>query len=90
MERDLSIIVPEQTLSVDVSKQIKKVGKGLIEEVDLIDRYAGNNIADGKVSMTFRIRYRKKDATLTDSDITPTHKRIIDSLTDIFTAEQRI
>ena len=89
MERDLAIVVDKKITSDQITSLIKKAGKPLLENVQLIDRYEGNNLPVGKISQAFRIRYRDSKRTLKESDINPIHQRIREVLTSKLGAELR-
>ncbi len=89
MDRDISLILPSNTLANEGIKLIKKIGRKLLEEVEIIDRYEGKNIDQDKIAMTFRLIYRKADRTLTDEDINPIHSKILKSLVKELGAELR-
>ncbi len=76
MERDLSLVVDKRCQAAEVVSLIKKSGRPLLENVELIDRYEGNNLEQGKASLTFRIRYRDPKRTLQDVDVNPVHEKI--------------
>jgi phenylalanyl-tRNA synthetase beta chain len=42
----------------------------LLEEIKLTDDYRGQGIASGKKSLTFALRFRAKDRTLTQAEAT--------------------
>ena len=88
MERDISIFVDRNILFGDISSLIRKTGRKILENVTLIDVFDTNK-SDPKVSLTFRLRYRKKDSTLTEEEIQPVHQKIITNLETKFLAEQR-
>ncbi len=89
MERDISIVVDNNILANDIVNVIIKAGRPLLEQVDLIDRYEGDNLPNDKCSQAFRIRYRSKDKTLTDEILEPIHEKIRKELTRVFRAELR-
>ena len=60
-----------------------------VERVELIDRYEGSNLASDKCSQAYRLWYRDKNRTLTESEIKPVHEKIRKSLVDILSAELR-
>ena len=86
MERDISLITNKSILSSDIVDLISKVGKPLVENVELVDRYEGHNIANNKVSQAFRITYRKKQSTLTEKEVSPVHEKIRIKLSEKFNA----
>ncbi len=84
MQRDIAFITSKQLESIQFVNSIEKAGKPLVENVELIDRYYGNNIDEGNVSLTFRITYRKRKETLKESEIAPVHSSIISMLVKKF------
>lgn len=52
----------------------------LIECVDLIDRYLGQGVPEGKVSLTFSATYRRPDRTLTQDEVDASHQALLDAL----------
>lgn len=89
MERDISLLVDKSVTINDTINLIKKNGKPLIENVELIDRYEGDNISNDKIGLTYRIRYRNPKNTLVEKDIIPIHDRIISKLVKSISAEIR-
>ncbi|SBO42293.1 phenylalanine--tRNA ligase subunit beta [Cyanobium sp. NIES-981] len=75
-ERDLALVVPANTRAADLLQVIRKAGKPLLEQVELVDRYAGDQLAEGECSQAFRLRYRDPARTLTDSDLEAVDGRI--------------
>ena len=75
-ERDLAVVVPAETRSADLLQVIRKAGKPLLEQAELVDRYSGDQLAAGQCSQAFRLRYRDPKRTLTDEDVERTHTAI--------------
>ena len=46
----------------------------------LIDKYYSEENIENRISLTFRIRYRKKESTLTENEINPYHDKIVSTL----------
>jgi phenylalanyl-tRNA synthetase beta chain len=55
---------------------IRKAGKPLLEHAELVDRYVGDQLAEGQCSQAFRLRYRDPDRTLTDEDVERAHAAV--------------
>ena len=89
MERDIAVIVDKNCSSSKITALIYKFGRPLLENVELIDRYEGGNLPDGKISQAFRMRYRDKTKTLSDNEINPIHSKIRDKLVSTLGAELR-
>ncbi|WP_216902991.1 phenylalanine--tRNA ligase subunit beta [Synechococcus sp. CCY 9618] len=88
-ERDLALVVPVDTSASALLAAIRKAGKPLLEEAQLIDRYEGAQLAAGRCSQAFRLRYRDSVRTLTDEEVEAAHQRVREALERQFGAEQR-
>ncbi len=89
LERDISMILPRSSNSSKAIAIIKKEGKPLLETVELIDRYEGENLKSDECSLTFRMRYRDDNKNLTDTDIIPTLEKIRKVLANKLLADLR-
>ncbi len=89
IDRDISFIIDKNINTLDIINIVRKAGKPLIENVELIDRYEGKEIASDKLSLTFRLIYRKKSHTLTETEIHPIHNKIITKLQNSLEIELR-
>jgi phenylalanyl-tRNA synthetase beta chain len=79
--RDLALIVPASSVKAsDIEVVIEEAGQPLLENVVLFDRYVGPQISEGCVGLTYSLRYRSLEKTLTDSEVSEIHQRIIDQL----------
>ncbi len=88
-ERDLALVVPTDTTAADLLAAIRKAGKPLLEQAELIDRYEGAQVEAGRCSQAFRLRYRDSARTLTDEEVEAAHGRVREALERRFGAEQR-
>ena len=88
-ERDLAVVVSNNCLSADLIQTIRKAGKPLLEHVELIDRFEGDQVGADMASQAFRLRYRSKKETLTDDKIQPVHEKVRQALVKQFQAELR-
>lgn len=88
-ERDLAVVVSDSVASADLLTTIRKAGRPLLEQAELLDRYRGSQVAEGFCSQAFRLRYRDPQRTLTDSDVDPVHNRVRAALEQQFKAELR-
>ena len=88
-ERDLAMVVSKSLPSGDLLQAIRKAGKPLLESVELIDRFEGEQLGDDRCSQAFRLRYRGKNSTLTDDQIQPVHEKVRQSLIKQFEVELR-
>ena len=89
MERDINFVFNKKFLISDITSQIRKTGKNLLEDVILIDIFEDYKLGNDHVSYTFRLSYRDKDKTLLDSDITSIHSNIISNVEKCFNTKLR-
>jgi phenylalanyl-tRNA synthetase beta chain len=68
---------------------IRKAGKPLLEQAELVDRYEGEQVAEGHCSQAFRLRYRDPKRTLTDAEVDAVHQKIRAALEKQFGAQLR-
>ena len=88
-ERDLALVVPTDTSAAILLAAIRKAGKPLLEQAELVDRYEGAQLEAGRCSQAFRLRYRDSARTLTDEEVEAVHRRVREALERQFGAEQR-
>lgn len=88
-ERDLALVVPATTSAASLLGAIRKAGRPLLEQVELLDRYEGSQVGEGRCSQAFRLRYREAARTLTDEEVERTHAKVREALEKQFKAELR-
>ncbi len=89
MERDINFIFSKEHLISEITSEIKKTGKNLLEDVNLIDVFEDINFGEDFISYTFRLSYRDKDKTLLDSDISSIHSNIVSKVEKRFNTKLR-
>jgi len=66
----------------------KKAGESLAW-AEIFDRYEGEGVPEGKVSVAFRLVFQRKDRTLTDEEVSTATEAVVQMLQERFGAEQR-
>ncbi len=89
MERDINFVFSKKFLISDITSQIRKTGKNLLEDVYLIDIFEDIKLGEEYISYTFRLSYRDKDKTLLDSEIKSIHESIISNVEKKFNTRLR-
>ena len=89
MDRDINFIFNKKYLVDEIISQIKKSGKKLLEDVNLIDVYEDDDFGNEYISYTFRLSYRDFEKTLLDSDISDLHFDIIETIENKFSTKLR-
>jgi phenylalanyl-tRNA synthetase beta chain len=82
IERDLAIIVDNGLTASQILDALKNFRPDLIEHVELFDFYKGKNVSPDKKSLAFSIIYRSTDRTLTDSEIEPVHRELVEYISE--------
>ena len=88
-ERDLALLVAAETTAASLLGAIRKAGRPLLEQVELLDRYEGSQVGEGRCSQAFRLRYRDPSRTLTDEEVERAHAKVREALEKQFKAEMR-
>ena len=63
--QDLSLVVSIEVPAQDLMDTVREGCGELLEDISLTDDYRGSNIAEGSKSLTFALRFRAMDRTLT-------------------------
>ena len=89
VRRDLSILVDNEVPASDLLKNVATAASGLLSNLDLIDVYQGQPVAEGKKSVTFGLTFQQTSDTLTDLEVDSAVAHILDSLSSVFGAQLR-
>ena len=68
--QDLTLVVPEAVRAGELLAVLVEGAGELLENVALVDDYRGSGIPDGSKSLTFALRFRATDRTLTAAEAT--------------------
>lgn len=66
--QDLSLVVPIETPAAEVGAAVREGAGELLEALHLVDDYRGQGVAEGSKSLTFALRFRAADRTLTAAE----------------------
>ena len=78
--RDLSLICADEVPVGDLQAAMKKAVGNILEQITLFDVYKGEQIAAGMKSVSFSIRMRSHEGTLTDEQADAAMKRVLKAL----------
>ena len=78
--RDLSLICDEELAAAVIEKTIRKASGKILESITLFDIYRGEQIAQGKKSISYSLTFRSHEATLTDEQADKTMAKILSAL----------
>jgi phenylalanyl-tRNA synthetase beta chain len=88
-DRDIAIVVDEDTIHAEVEAAIREAAQPLLESVQLFDIYRGDQVSAGRKSLAFTLRYRAADRTLSDEEVASAHARVEEILRTRFRGEVR-
>ncbi|MCX5666206.1 MAG: phenylalanine--tRNA ligase subunit beta, partial [Candidatus Omnitrophica bacterium] len=87
--RDISIVADKNISNAAIASLIKGTGGDMLKGAELVDRYSGGQIPEGKIGLTYRLEYQDPDRTLEDPDVQAVHSRIISALENNLGAKLR-
>ena len=68
--QDVSLVVAAEVPAADLAEALREGAGNLLEDLHLVDDYRGQGIAEGAKSLTFALRFRAADRTLTAAEAT--------------------
>jgi phenylalanyl-tRNA synthetase beta chain len=77
LTRDFAFVAKADLPASDLIRAVAQVDKSLISEVSLFDRYQGQGVADGEVSLGLEVTLQPRERTLTDAEIEAVSTKII-------------
>jgi len=80
LRRDLALLLPLDLRWEEVGRLLEKNGGKWLESQELFDVYSGSGIPEGTKSYAVRLKFRSKDATLTDEQVDRQIERILKAL----------
>jgi phenylalanyl-tRNA synthetase beta chain len=87
--QDLSLVVDQGTPASEVLAAVREGAGELLEAITLTDDYRGSNVPEGKKSLTFALRFRAMDRTLTQAEATEARDSGVAMAKSKFNAEIR-
>jgi len=89
VNRDLAIVVSEDTSAQRVLDFLAEHRPEYAESVLLFDCYRGSQVGAGRKSLAFRITYRSPERSLTDQEVNEIHTRVTAKVLAAFEATLR-
>ncbi len=87
--RDLAILIDETLPAAAVRGTIRSAGPDFLTSVQEFDRFTGQGVPPGRVSLALHLVFQAPDRTLTDADVQRAMDRIIAALATAHGAERR-
>jgi phenylalanyl-tRNA synthetase beta chain len=67
--QDIAVVVPAEVPAAGVRVAVLEAGGELLRSAEVFDRYEGEQVGAGKVSLALRLEFRAPDRTLTDEEV---------------------
>ncbi|MCH2160498.1 MAG: phenylalanine--tRNA ligase subunit beta [Phycisphaerales bacterium] len=71
IDRDLSVVLPEDTRWSAIESAVTSASPAMLEALEFRTVYRGKQLAPGRKSLTFRLRFRADDRTLRHEEVDP-------------------
>lgn len=68
--QDVSLVVPQATPAAEIAEALVEGAGEILENLHLVDDYRGDNLEAGLKSLTFALRFRASNRTLTQGEAT--------------------
>ena len=86
ISRDVTVIIDKAIESRRLLDTVARLDEPLVKDLQLFDVFAGDPIAAGKKSVSFRVVYQAPDRTLEDEAVNTIHRQLTDRLVREFDA----
>jgi phenylalanyl-tRNA synthetase beta chain len=80
VRRDFAFLVDEATPAEAVLRAARGAERGLIAGVSLFDRYGGDKVEAGRVSLAIEVTFQPRERTLTDAEIEAASDRVVQAV----------
>ena len=87
--RDISFLTDRALPYQDIRKAVEKLGLAALESFDLADRYDGEGVPPGKVSLSLRFVFRHPQRTLLADEVDKMEQKLLLHLQSAFRIEPR-
>lgn len=80
VRRDFSVLLNAHEQSGEVVAAVEKTAGAILSELEVIDRYEGEGIPEGKMSLSLRLIFQRLERTLRDEEVSKVSNRVIKML----------
>lgn len=89
VERDLSLLVPEDLHFQDLKKEIQKIAGKQLKSVQVFDLFQGAGVPDGHRAIAFKMIFQSEEGTFSDDQLNKLFNGVIEGLTKKFEVKVR-
>ncbi|WP_426957376.1 phenylalanine--tRNA ligase subunit beta [Muricoccus radiodurans] len=80
VRRDFAFLVDAATPAEKLVRAVQGADRNLITEVSLFDRYAGDKLPEGKVSLALEVVFQPRERTMTDAEIEAASRKVAEAV----------
>ncbi|WP_372619972.1 phenylalanine--tRNA ligase subunit beta [Falsiroseomonas sp.] len=81
LRRDFAFLVDATVPAEALLRAARGADKALVADVTLFDRYAGDKLPEGKVSLAIQVTLQPRERTLTDAEIEAAGQKVVAAVT---------
>ena len=89
VSKDMAFILDKDITSLEVIKEIKRVGGKVLTDISIFDVYEGDKIESNKKSIAFNLKFQDNTRTLTDDEVMEVFHKIINEVCNKFNVALR-
>jgi len=89
VSRDMAVVVKDDIEVAEILNAVEEQGGEILKDLDIFDLYQGNQIKEGYKSIAFKLKFQSKVKTLRDDEVNERFEKIINYLSEEFSAEIR-
>jgi phenylalanyl-tRNA synthetase beta chain len=83
LRQDLAVTLLLDVSAAAVLERVRRAGGAQLGDVRVFDVYEGAQVGEGRRSLALALTFRALDRTLTDEDVAPLRKRIVETLAEV-------
>ena len=88
-ERDMALLVADTVRAGEVCAVVREHAGPLCADVSVFDKFTGETLGAGNMSLGIRVSYKHAERTLTDKEVDEAHAKALAGARQAFGAEQR-
>ncbi|MBD8506358.1 phenylalanine--tRNA ligase subunit beta [Hoyosella sp. G463] len=87
--QDVAVVVAEEVPAASVESALRDGAGELLEEIELFAVFAGEQLGEGRKSLTYSLRFRAADRTLTEEEASAARDAAVERATEVVGARLR-
>lgn len=78
--RDVTLLAPKTVTFENIVRSVMDKGDEILDSVDFVDSYEGNDMTPGERSLTIRLGYRSESRSLSDNEVDQVHNALLEAI----------